>query len=108
MRAGGFAALELENTQLKTDLSNTAEALKNSHIAEATAKGEAEQAMASEAALEQAAKQNAKAAQEAAEQAAVEVAKAHQAATSQLEIANNAAMDAEANVADKCKNIWVK
>merc|ERR1719265_954665 len=108
MKSGGFAALELENTQLKTDLANTAEALKQSHISEATAKGEAEQAMASEAALEQAAQQNAKAAQEAAQQAAVEVAKAHQAATSQLEIANDAAMDAEANVAQKCENIWKK
>jgi hypothetical protein len=108
MRSGGFAALELENTQLKTDLKNTAMALKSSHIAEAQARGEAEQAMASEAALEKAAQLNAKAAQSAAEQAAVEVAKAHQAATSQLEIANDAAMDAEANVAQKCENIWKK
>lgn len=108
MRSGGFAALELENSQLKTDLKNTAEALKASHISEATAKGEAAQAMASEASLEKAAQLNAKAAQSAAEQAAVEVAKAHQAATSQLEIANDAAMDAEANVAQKCENIWKK
>lgn len=108
MRSGGFAALELENTQLKTDLKNTADALKTSHIAEATARGEAEQAMASEAALEKAAQLNAKAAQSAAEQAAIEVAKAHQQATSQLEIANDAAMDAEASVAQKCENIWKK
>jgi len=108
MRSGGFAALELENTQLKTDLKNTAEALKKSHIEEATARGEAAQAMAAEASLEQAAQLNAKAAQSAAEQAAVEVAKAHQAATSQLEVANDAAMDAEANVANKCENIWNK
>lgn len=108
MRSGGFAALELENTQLKTDLKNTAMALKNSHVTEATAKGEAEQAMASEAALEQAAKLNAKAAQQAAEQAAVEVAKAHQTATEQLQVANDAAMDAEAQVANKCENIWKK
>merc|ERR1719161_1755789 len=38
LRSGGFAALELENTQLKTDLKNTAEALKKSHIEEATAR----------------------------------------------------------------------
>merc|ERR1719420_2653742 len=108
MRGGGFAALDLENTQLKTDLANTADALKTSHISEAKAKGEAEQAMAAEAALEKAAQLNAKAAQSAAEQAAVEVAKAHQSATSQLEIANDRAMDAEANVAGKCENIWKK
>merc|ERR1719265_1039492 len=108
MKSGGFAALELENTQLKTDLANTAEALKQSHISEATAKGEAEQAMASEAALEKAAQLNAKAAQSAAEQAAVEVAKAHQTATEQLQVANDAAMDAEAQVANKCENIWKK
>lgn len=108
MRSGGFAALELENTQLKSDLKATAEALKTSHVAEATARGEADAAMAAEASLEKAAQLNAQAAQSAAEQAAVEVAKAHSAATIQLEKANDNAMDAEANVAQKCENIWKK
>jgi len=106
MRSGGFAALELENTQLKADLSMTAEALKKSHIEEATARGQAEQAMAAEKSLEEAAQLNAKAAQAAAEDAASKVAKAQHAATEQLQLANDKAMNAEANVAQKCKNIW--
>jgi len=106
LRSGGFAALELENTQLKQDLAATATALKTSHIEEAKAKGEAQQAEADSKSYQEAAKLNANAAQNAAEDAAIKIAKAQHAATAELELANDKAMDAEANVAQKCKNIW--